>query len=39
MAKDDTSRAAPASAKVAAAAFTLFFVALIAVAIVYALTG
>jgi hypothetical protein len=39
MAKDDTSHAAPASAKAAAAGVALFFPAVIALAIVYALTG
>jgi hypothetical protein len=39
VAKDDTSHAAPASAKATAAGVALFFLAVILAAIAYALTG
>jgi hypothetical protein len=39
VAKDHTSHAAPPSAKAAAGAVSLFFFAVIALAIAYALTG
>jgi hypothetical protein len=39
VAKDDTSHAAPASAKATAVGVVLFFLAAILVAIAYALTG
>jgi hypothetical protein len=39
MAKDDTSHAAPASAKITAAAVGTFFFLVIAVAIVYAIVA
>ena len=39
MAKDDTSQAAPASAKATAAGVAMFFLAIIAAAMIYALSG